>query len=173
MTAAEAVRTCLGKYATFRGRAGRAEFWWFMAALLLAQILATGVDAALFGAGEAGPEGEPAAGGPTSALLALATVVPSLAAGWRRMHDVGRPGWHSVLHHLVAFGTLAVTGLIALVTGLAWLPGPGAGGLAGGGAPGLGFVVVMAPLVAFGLVVWWLAGEGEAGPNAYGEEPAR
>lgn len=25
----QAVRTCLGKYGTFSGRASRSEFWWF------------------------------------------------------------------------------------------------------------------------------------------------
>jgi uncharacterized membrane protein YhaH (DUF805 family) len=42
-----AVRQALSQYATFRGRATRAEFWWFF--LLLALVIAVGalVDRAL------------------------------------------------------------------------------------------------------------------------------
>mgnify|MGYP006300608017 FL=1 len=35
----DAVRTCLGNYATFSGRAPRAEFWWFAVFVLLGNLL--------------------------------------------------------------------------------------------------------------------------------------
>jgi uncharacterized membrane protein YhaH (DUF805 family) len=162
----EAVSACLRRYATFSGRASRPEFWWFMGAVLLTQIVAGGIDGALFGPGRG-------AGGPLAALVSLALAVPVLAATWRRMHDTGRPGWFGLMHLL----TLGVTGsgvaLAAALTGLPAMPGPMAGGLAGGGTPALGMLPVLATLIAFALVVWWLASPGEPGENRFGPEPAR
>ena len=39
MNMSEAVRSVLSKYATFSGRAGRPEFWWWVLASLLASIV--------------------------------------------------------------------------------------------------------------------------------------
>ena len=72
---AGAIRTCLVKYADFTGRAGRAEYWWFVVFVLLVCSIATLV--------------HEAAG--TIALLLLA--LPLLAAGARRLHDTGHSGW--------------------------------------------------------------------------------
>jgi uncharacterized membrane protein YhaH (DUF805 family) len=69
------VRTCLTKYADFNGRAARPEYWWFMLALLVVSIILNMVSSTL------------------GMLFSLATLVPSLSAGARRMHDIGKSGW--------------------------------------------------------------------------------
>jgi uncharacterized membrane protein YhaH (DUF805 family) len=37
----QSIKTCFQKYATFTGRAGRAEFWWFALFQLLVLVVAS------------------------------------------------------------------------------------------------------------------------------------
>jgi uncharacterized membrane protein YhaH (DUF805 family) len=75
MTFIEAVQACFKKYATFTGRAGRPEFWWFFLAQVLLSIVAGMVSDIV------------------SMLVGLALIVPALAVGTRRLHDIGKSGW--------------------------------------------------------------------------------
>ena len=79
MTFLQAVQSCLGQYATFSGRAARSEYWWF----LLFQVLVMGIFSLL---------GETVYG-----IAALLLLLPALAVGARRLHDVGRSGWWQLL----------------------------------------------------------------------------
>lgn len=101
MTFQEAVRTCLTKYATFRGRARRPEYWWFVLFVFLAQFVAGIVDAILF----PGPEAQ---SGPVGGIVTLALLLPTLAAGARRLHDIGRSGWWLLLGLVPIVGTLVL-----------------------------------------------------------------
>jgi len=78
----EAVKSVFNNYANFSGRARRSEFWFatlfFFLVLLGAQIL----DLILFSSSL----------GLFYVLAALATFIPSLAVGWRRLHDIGKSG---------------------------------------------------------------------------------
>ena len=75
----QAIQSCLSQYATFSGRASRFEFWWFF----LFQILALIVSGML--------------GDVAYSILALLLLLPALAVGTRRLHDVGRSGWWQLL----------------------------------------------------------------------------
>ena len=75
----KSVRTCLTKYADFNGRAARPEFWWFVLAQFVVGLILNMV--------------LPLLGG----LFSLAMLVPSLAAGSRRLHDIGKTGWLQLL----------------------------------------------------------------------------
>lgn len=79
MNFGQAILSCLSKYATFTGRASRSEFWWFF----LFQILISLVGGML--------------GDVISGLIALGLLLPSLAAGTRRLHDIGKSGWWQLL----------------------------------------------------------------------------
>ena len=79
MNFVEAITTCLGKYATFAGRATRPEFWWFF----LFQILL-----ALAGMFISETVGN---------LVSLALLLPGLAVGSRRLHDIGKSGWWQLI----------------------------------------------------------------------------
>src|SRR5690606_36686457 len=99
------VRTCLARYASFTGRAARPEFWWFFLFVLAGGIAFSFVDASVFGI-------DPRTGEPRTVLagiFALATFVPLLSAGWRRMHDTGRSGWYLLLPALFSLAFAAVT----------------------------------------------------------------
>ncbi len=90
MTLQESIRQCFLKYAEFNGRASRAEYGW----LFLFVVLAGGVLAAL-------------SNKPGGAFY-FATLLPSLAAASRLLHDTGHSGWWQ----LVAL--VPLVGLIAL-----------------------------------------------------------
>ncbi len=113
MTIVEATRSCLGKYVQFSGRATRAEFWKFVLAVFLALVLATIVNSVLFG-----PENTTSItmtreadgsitqgisyqtsydGGIFGDILSVLVALPLFAVLWRRMHDIGRPGWHGAV----------------------------------------------------------------------------
>jgi uncharacterized membrane protein YhaH (DUF805 family) len=110
----------LGKYATFRGRARRKEYWlWQIFLILLFGVLT----AWLFG--QAGPIPEGAtpeelnallmdAPGTTLpvALIAIASLglfLPSLAVSVRRLHDSDKSGWWLLLN------LIPVGGLVLLI----------------------------------------------------------
>jgi uncharacterized membrane protein YhaH (DUF805 family) len=76
----------LKKYADFSGRAPRAEYWWFYLLTVVAYIVAMILDS-IIGAGGAGGFGL------LSIVVMLGLLLPSLAAGVRRLHDTDRSGW--------------------------------------------------------------------------------
>lgn len=97
MNFGQAISTCFSKYATFSGRAARPEFWWFF----LFQVLVS-IGASLFG-------------DIISALVSLALLLPALAVGARRLHDIGKSGWWQLI-------MLTVIGLLLLIY---WWAQPG------------------------------------------------
>ena len=90
MNFGQAISTCFSKYATFSGRASRPEFWWFF----LFQILVS-MAASMLGDVVAG-------------LVSLALLLPALAVGARRLHDIGKSGWWQLI-------MLTVIGLLLLI----------------------------------------------------------
>jgi uncharacterized membrane protein YhaH (DUF805 family) len=88
----DAVAAGFRNYFDFQGRATRPEFWWFVLFLFLLG-LGTAVADASFGL--AGPDGMMS--GPINMIASLATLIPSLSVGARRLHDIGRTGWWQLL----------------------------------------------------------------------------
>lgn len=85
------VRTCLGKYATFSGRASRSELWWFVLFNFICSIVAIIIDNIL-GTTYAIAGGK-ASGGLFYSLLQLLLLLPGLSVQVRRLHDRNRSGW--------------------------------------------------------------------------------
>src|SRR3954447_24395234 len=78
------------KYVDFSGRAPRAEFWWYILAVIVISIVARIIDNIL-GLHVVG------AYGPLALILSLGLLVPNIAVGVRRLHDTNRTGWWLVL----------------------------------------------------------------------------
>ncbi len=95
MTFADSIKLCFSKYADFNGRAKRPEFWWFVLFIFLVSM------------------GPGIASDILSGIFGLATLVPSLAAGARRLHDTNRSGWFQLI------GIIPVIGWIILIVFLA------------------------------------------------------
>lgn len=91
----KAVKTCISKSFTWKGRASRSEFWWFfafyngLAIFLVISIIASSSE--LDGETEAGPL-------MTALILVVLGLIPaSLAVLSRRIHDKGLTTWLMLL----------------------------------------------------------------------------
>jgi uncharacterized membrane protein YhaH (DUF805 family) len=85
----EAVAACFNKYATFTGRASRAEYWWFVLFTTLVWLIINALGVSFGGSN---------AGATLGGLFLLLVLVPSLAVGARRLHDMNVSGWWLLLH---------------------------------------------------------------------------
>ncbi|MBQ8422643.1 MAG: DUF805 domain-containing protein [Coprobacter sp.] len=108
-----AVKTVFKKYAVFKGRATRSEYWWFwlfstiVGLLLVVAIVADLVRGIIAGAIDMADEAavmlavylDPF----TIVLLIFAIVVfiPTLAVEVRRLHDIGRSGYWLLAYYLI------------------------------------------------------------------------
>ena len=72
----------LTNYAGFEGRARRAEYWYFVLFNVIISI-GLGIIDGVAGLIDFG----------ISDIYSLAVLIPSIAVGIRRMHDVGKSGW--------------------------------------------------------------------------------
>ena len=95
MTFQESIRVCMTKYADFNGTASRPEYWWFFLFLVLAGAVCSLIAPTL------------------GSIFSLATLIPILAAGSRRLHETGRSGWMQLI------GLIPVAGVIILIVLLA------------------------------------------------------
>jgi uncharacterized membrane protein YhaH (DUF805 family) len=95
MTFQESVQACFSKYADFGGRATRSEYWWFILFIVLVSVATSLVSDTL------------------AALFSLATLLPSIAAAARRLHDTNRSGWWQLIV------LVPVIGLVILIVFLA------------------------------------------------------
>ena len=77
------------KYADFNGRATRSEYWYFTLFSLIAYIIAGVIDGLLVNITGGLPI--------LSIILMLGFLVPAIAVGVRRLHDIGKSGWWYLL----------------------------------------------------------------------------
>jgi uncharacterized membrane protein YhaH (DUF805 family) len=101
------------KYGTFSGRASRSEFWWWeLIALVVGAVLLSVYIPSLLAATTGGYGLRINAGIIVVIVLggiwALATIVPSLALTWRRLHDANFSGLFWLLALIPSVGGLIV-----------------------------------------------------------------
>jgi uncharacterized membrane protein YhaH (DUF805 family) len=94
----------LKNYAVFQGRARRKEYWMYTLFNVLVLIVLSILDRVL------GLSSETYGIGPLYVLYALAVLIPGLAVGVRRLHDIDKSGWWM----LIAFIPL-IGGIVLLV----------------------------------------------------------
>lgn len=70
-----AIRSGFQGYTNFRGRASRAEYWWWALFTVILSILLSSINDSFGNLGS------------------LITLLPSIAVAIRRVHDVDRTGW--------------------------------------------------------------------------------
>ncbi|WFR83175.1 DUF805 domain-containing protein [Arthrobacter sp. Y-9] len=124
-----AIKTVFRKYATFTGRAGRPEFWWWFVFVAVIGVVLSTLAVIFFSTGlsQAVADGDyteiPGTGQAQvnsnasmiigfvlwgiAGLFSLAVLVPTLAVGARRLHDANFSGWFLLLY-LVPIGNLVL-----------------------------------------------------------------
>jgi uncharacterized membrane protein YhaH (DUF805 family) len=86
------IRCVRDNYANFNGRAARPEFWYFMLACVIVGFVLGMFNMNML-----------------ALLFNLAVLLPSLAVGARRLHDIGKSGW------LQLVGLIPLLGWILLI----------------------------------------------------------
>lgn len=87
----DAIRVCFVKYADFTGRASRPEFWWFALFILLSAAALTYLSET------------------AGSIYSIATLLPLLAVGARRLRDSGNNPW-SLFYLLIPVGGIIILG---------------------------------------------------------------
>ncbi|NWG24234.1 MAG: DUF805 domain-containing protein [Pseudorhodoplanes sp.] len=95
----DAVKSGFKNYINFTGRAARSEFWYWVLFSVIGGILFASADAVVF------PENDQS---PLASIFHLALLLPSLAIGARRLHDIDRTGWWQLLE-------LTIVGIFVLI----------------------------------------------------------
>ena len=95
-----AVKRFFDNYANFRGRASRSEYWYMQLVSVFISLIDSAINSATF----------------TNLLgvAYLAVIIPSLAVGVRRLHDVGKSAWSLLWVLLPIVGWIIL--LVAYVT---------------------------------------------------------
>jgi len=111
----DAVRAVIAKYAVFQGRARRAELWYWILAIMVAEIAIAIIGGVLSAVSDSLAV--------VSLLLYCALlvgiIVPSIAVAVRRLHDTGRSGW---------WYFIAVVPLVGPILLIVWYCTPGTPG---------------------------------------------
>jgi uncharacterized membrane protein YhaH (DUF805 family) len=95
MNFATAVKTCFRNYATFQGRAPRAEYWYFVLFNVIVSVVLNVID------GMIGTQ-------VLSSLYGLAVLLPGIAVATRRLHDTDRSGWWQLLWLVPIIGLIVL-----------------------------------------------------------------
>ena len=89
----------LQNYATFSGRARRSEFWYFVLFNVIITVVLRFIGGLI---------------GTTflSSIFSLAILVPLIAVGARRMHDIGKSGWFMLfpIYNIILASTIGDNG---------------------------------------------------------------
>ena len=86
----KAVKTCFKKYVDFNGRAARPEFWWFVLFQIVVSVVLGMVSTSLQGLGN------------------LVMLLPGLAVGARRLHDIDKSAWWMLLWLIPILGWIVL-----------------------------------------------------------------
>ena len=104
-----AIIKCFMLYFVFKGRAKRAEFWWFFLFLMILGVMTSIIDSTLgtqIVTNDMGTitEVDDQKTGIFSTVVQLITFIPGLAVGARRLHDTNRSGWWQLLWVVILIG---------------------------------------------------------------------
>ncbi|MBP5535986.1 MAG: DUF805 domain-containing protein [Bacteroidales bacterium] len=156
---------CLKQYADFTGRARRKEYWWFsLINCLISMVLLVGMMVPIF----------KAAFGPSASedfnewdvmrsiftnpflyiyiIFYLAMLVPGLAVMVRRLHDIGKSGYWSIL--IIGGSVLGnISRMLSDTCVIAYA------------------LVTLAVIAILIVSLIWLFSDSEYGPNQYGPNP--
>ncbi len=92
----------LKKYAVFKGRARRKEYWYFFLVNIVISVVLSWVDTRL------GTPGSAEGAGLLGSVYSLAVLLPSIAVGVRRLHDIDKSGWWMLIGLVPVIGFLVL-----------------------------------------------------------------
>ena len=96
MNFGQAISSGFSNYVNFSSRAARSEYWFWVLFVIIAEIVTSAIDYVI------GIQ-------LVTSIFALATLLPGIAVGVRRLHDTDRSGWWLLL------GVIPIVGAIILI----------------------------------------------------------
>lgn len=98
----------LRKYAVFTGRARRKEYWFFVLFNIIFLLILTFIDRMI------GTYNMQTGMGLLTSIYWLAVLIPAIAVGVRRLHDIGRSGWWLLIVFIPVIGPLIILVMMLL-----------------------------------------------------------
>ena len=145
----EAVKAGFCKCVRFGGRATRAEYWWWVLFVMLGRAVFHGIDDVINSEGSSGEDR-------FRILFTMVTLLPTMSATVRRLHDVGRTGWWLAVWLAGLLGGLLLVGSL------------------GRGVADQGSFIALMLITWAAIGVWWIVWmvrQGESGGNRFGPDP--
>lgn len=148
-----ATKTCFKKYFVFKGRSRRSEYWYFYLFTVIGGFVLGIIDALTFGMNTSIDFA------PLSDSFSMAVLIPTISAGCRRLHDIGKSGWWQALP--LAGPVLMAPAILPAINGAFDTP-------LFFGSMGVGLLALIGLTI---LLIVWLATDSHSGPNRFGESP--
>ena len=102
-----AIRSFWSRFADFKGRSRRSEYWYVQLFLVVTNLAVAGIDLALMD-GDLDRFIANGGGGIVGLIWIFATIVPALAVLIRRLHDTGRTGWWALVGFVPFVGAIVL-----------------------------------------------------------------
>jgi uncharacterized membrane protein YhaH (DUF805 family) len=93
----------LRRYAEFSGRSRRKEYWMFYLFCIIVAVVLSVIEGILGLTGMVG-----GVYGPLTTIFLLGILIPSIAAGIRRLHDTDRSGWWMLIGLVPLIGPIVL-----------------------------------------------------------------
>jgi uncharacterized membrane protein YhaH (DUF805 family) len=97
MNFVEAIQSGFSNYVNFSGRAQRSAYWWWVLFYFILIVVADILDSVIFG--------NPSV---LYAIATLALLLPSIAVGARRLHDIDKSGWWLLIALIPLIGAIVL-----------------------------------------------------------------
>ncbi len=102
-----AIRSFWSRFADFKGRSRRSEYWYVQVFLVVTNLAVAGIDLALMD-GDVDRFIANGGGGIVGLIWIFATIVPALAVLIRRLHDTGKTGWWALVGFIPFVGAIVL-----------------------------------------------------------------
>lgn len=102
-----AIRSFWSRFADFKGRSRRSEYWYVQVFLVVTNLAVAGIDLALMD-GDVDRFIANGGGGIVGLIWIFATIVPALAVLIRRLHDAGKTGWWALVGFIPLVGAIVL-----------------------------------------------------------------
>jgi uncharacterized membrane protein YhaH (DUF805 family) len=174
----------LAKYAQFKGRSRRSEFWlWLLlclfiggAMVVLPPALASRLSSTSFAKADNAIAGH--AIDLLRTVVGLSLLLPSVAVTVRRMHDLGRSGW-IILWPVAVFAAgmalfTAISSLLTIKMNMAHPDSPSGGeglGTVSGIVVAFAICMILPMLIVSAIMLNFFTNAGTQGPNRFGADP--
>ena len=102
-----AIRSFWSRFADFKGRSRRSEYWYVQLFLVVTNLAVAGIDLALMD-GDVDRFIANGGGGIVGLIWIFATIVPALAVLVRRLHDTGKTGGWALVGFIPLVGSIVL-----------------------------------------------------------------